>query len=113
MPRAFSMSIQSETVLLRPGLAVDRPGLLDDAGVQRERLGERALAGVGVADDRERAAARGLAAAPAAGPPPAGVFSAVVVTVPGYASRVLRAARRRAADRARSWSSSTATPARA
>ena len=34
-------------------LAVDRPGLLDDPRVQRQRLGERRLAGIGVADDGE------------------------------------------------------------
>ena len=46
---------------LAAGLAVDRAGLLDDPGVQRQRLGERRLAGVGVADDGEGAAADGLA----------------------------------------------------
>ena len=42
------------------GLAVDGAGLADHAGVQRERLGQRGLAGVRVADDGEGAAPAGL-----------------------------------------------------
>ena len=60
MPRAFSISIQSDTVAAAAGLAVHRAGLGDHPGVQRERLGQRRLAGVGVADDGEGAAAAGL-----------------------------------------------------
>ncbi len=40
---------------LAAGLAVDVARLVDHAGMQGEGLGERRLAGVGVADDREGA----------------------------------------------------------
>ncbi len=43
-----------------PGLAVHGARLVDDLGVERERLGERGLARVRVADHGERAAPRGL-----------------------------------------------------
>ena len=42
--------------------AANGAGQLDGAGVQQQLLGQRGLAGVGVRDDRERAAARNLAA---------------------------------------------------
>ena len=45
---------------LAAGLAVDRAGLGDHLRVQRERLGERRLTGVGVRDHGEGAAARRL-----------------------------------------------------
>ena len=43
-----------------PGLAVHRSGLVDRGGVQGERLGQRRLARVGVADHRERPPPRRL-----------------------------------------------------
>ena len=52
------------------GLAVHRAGLADDPGVQGQGLGERRLAGVGVADDGERAPPGGLARRPRAPPGP-------------------------------------------
>jgi hypothetical protein len=39
---------------------VDRAGLLDDPRVQRQRLGQRRLAGVGVADDAKCGVRDGL-----------------------------------------------------
>jgi hypothetical protein len=53
MPRAFSMSIQSETVLLRPALPWMAPGLLDARARAAPAPREGRLAGVGVADDGE------------------------------------------------------------
>ena len=49
------------------GLAVHGAGLADHPRVQGQGLGERRLAGVGVADDREGAAPRGLAGGGALG----------------------------------------------
>ena len=60
MPRAFSISIQSETVAWRPALPCTAPGLADHLGVQRQRLGQRGLARVGVADHGERAPGAGV-----------------------------------------------------
>ena len=47
-----------------PVAGLDRAGPLHGAGVEQELLGERRLAGVGVADDGERAPAGGLLDAP-------------------------------------------------
>ena len=62
MPRCFSISIQSE-VAWRDGLArLHRAGDLDRAGEQQQLLGQRRLAGVGVGNDGEGAAAPHLGA---------------------------------------------------
>ena len=60
MPRSRSMSIQSDTVPRRPSLPCTAPASGDDPGVQGQGLGERRLAGVGVADHGERTAPGGL-----------------------------------------------------
>ena len=62
MPRCFSISIQSE-VAWRARLArLHRAGDLDRAGEEQQLLGQRRLAGVGVGNDGEGAAAAHLGA---------------------------------------------------
>ena len=57
MPRCCSSSIQSEVAERRPSPRLHRPGAGGQrAAVEQELLGEGGLAGVGVRDDRERAA---------------------------------------------------------
>ena len=51
------------------GLAVDRAGLGDRPGVQRQRLGQGGFAGVGMADDREGSAAARFGGDPAGAAP--------------------------------------------
>ena len=58
MPRCCSSSIQSDVADRRPSRALTAPASLHRAGVEQELLGQRGLAGVGVADDGERAPAR-------------------------------------------------------
>ena len=83
MPRAFSISIQSETVARRPALPCTAPASEMTLGVQRERLGERGLAGVGVGDHREGPAAGGLAQHGAVEPLLGGVVIVSEVICPG------------------------------
>ena len=57
MPRSRSMPIQSDRVRRRSPFARTEPGELDRAAGAQQALGQRGLAGVGVRDDREGAAA--------------------------------------------------------
>jgi hypothetical protein len=61
MPRCFSISIQSLVAWRLALRAFTAAGDLDRAGEQQQLLGQRGLAGVGVADDGEGAAAAHLA----------------------------------------------------
>ena len=62
MPRCFSISIQSEVAWRDAFLRLDRAGDLDRARKEQQLLGQRRLAGVGVGNDGEGAAAPHLGA---------------------------------------------------
>ena len=56
MPRSRSISIQSEVTCRCAPARLDGAGEMDGAAVEKELLGERRLAGVGMGDDGEGAA---------------------------------------------------------
>jgi hypothetical protein len=56
MPRCCSIAIQSLAARRRSPRAFTSPGDVDRAAGQQQPLGQRRLAGIGVGDDRERAA---------------------------------------------------------
>ena len=62
MPRCCSISIQSDGTRRRSPRALTAPASWQRPAVEEELLGEGGLAGVGVADDGEGAAARRLVA---------------------------------------------------
>ena len=109
--RDAALALELHPVRRRRAPAVaclDRTGSLHGAGVEQELLGQRRLAGVGVADDGERPAARRLAAAPV--PDPRSFDATGGRSVGGMVRcRCREPGRRRATQRRRRTRSITAT----